>query len=187
VARYARPLEREENNPQRFLAVEEKVLGNFIQTDGVSRGTGSFGKKSSRHGFAARTIFPSDGGEKWVIDSYRAYLVYFIAEILREEETRRKEKGAHGYPPWITHREVRYIRDRSFFIVVWRIFGDSLLSTYLSSGETLDGLSMRTRVLPLRVKKSRRDRKKKKQTRMEEDAKTFFIDQCDRIDSSNRQ
>lgn len=63
------PIEREENNPQRFFAAEEKAFGNFIQTNGVSRGTGSFGKKSNRHGFVARAIFPSDGGKvsHWLV------------------------------------------------------------------------------------------------------------------------
>jgi len=106
-------------------------------------------------------FFPRTG-EKWVIDSYRAYLVYFIAEILREEETRKKENGAR-YPSWITHWEVRFIRDRSSFIVVWRIFGDSLLSTYLSSGETLDRLSMANEsFIAPGEKETERDRKKKK-------------------------
>jgi len=138
VARCARPLEREENNPQRFLAVEEKVLGNFIQMDVVSRGTGSLGKKSSRHGFAARAIFPSDGGK------VSHWLVSRVSRLFRRDPSRvRNAEEGEGVTVSALDNALRsYIRDRSSFIVVWRIFGDSLLSTYLSSGETLDRLSM---------------------------------------------
>lgn len=58
----------------------------------MSRGTGSFGKKSSRHGFVAGLFFPRMR-EKWVIDSCRAYLVYLVAEILRGKKPR--------YPLWL--------------------------------------------------------------------------------------
>lgn len=103
--------------------------------------------------------------------------------------TWEKRKEAR-YPSWITHREARYVRDRSSFIVViWRVFGDSLLSTNLSSGETLDRLPMRTRVLPLGEKKREIVRREKKNERDEwkKTEKTpRLIGWRDRVDSSNR-
>lgn len=59
-----RPIEREENKSGKIFSIsKEKALGNLIQTDGASRRTRSFGKKSSRYGFVVRAIFPLKQGK----------------------------------------------------------------------------------------------------------------------------
>lgn len=130
-------LDHRQNDPQRFLAVEGESVRKFYRNDGISRGgkkegvkgggARSLGKKSSRHGFVARTIFPLDGKSESLIREPRiSRLFYPLGDPPAQGGTRET-----GTSFWISYRKARYVQDRSLFIAIrayseirsnWRIF-----------------------------------------------------------------
>lgn len=175
-----RPIEREENKSGKIFSIsKEKALGNLIQTDGASRRTRSFGKKSSRYGFVVRAIFSSKQGK---VSHWLVFRSFRQRDPSREKDAWRR-----------THCDIDnasksslHSGSRLCFIVCYlRIFGDLSLSTYTSRIETFSIDFRCDFIRSMSVMGERREREKTR--RIEKNRqKNLAIDRIgNRIDSSN--